>query len=85
MFSDLIQIATIAVSLYAIINWRTFIKRWPITLAVIAALVVNLVFYAGVILGTLPREDHNLLSAIRAFLMALVIAVLPSSLRVYIK
>lgn len=85
MLSDAIQVATIAVSIYAIINWRTFIRRWPITLAVIAALLVNLAFYAGVIFGSLPREDHNLLSAIRAFLMALVIAALPSSLRVYIK
>ena len=80
MLLDIIQVIILIVSLVAAIRWLVILRKWPITIAVIVALLANFAFYSAVSFDALPQCDHNLISAVRVLLMVLVLAALPSTL-----
>jgi hypothetical protein len=77
---DVIQLSSLIVSLFAIGAWSIKLRRWPLTIAVLIAMLVNVAFYFARTLNWLVPTELNLFSAVRVLLLCVVIAAIPFSL-----
>lgn len=77
---DVIQTLSALTCLVAIAAWLLRLRRWPLTLAVVVAMVANIAFYLARTLSLLQPVDLNLFSSVRVLLMVLIIAALPATL-----
>ena len=81
MVLDAVQIVTLILSTIGAVRWVVILRRRPITISVVIALLLNAVFYLAVSFDVLPRSDHNLISRGRVLIMVLIFVALPSTLR----
>ncbi len=81
MVLDAVQIVTLILSTIGAVRWVVILRRWPITISVVIALLLNAVFYLAVSFDVLPSSDHNLISSVRVLIMVLIFVALPSTLR----
>ena len=81
MVLDAVQIVTLILSTIGAVRWVVILRRWPITISVVIALLLNAVFYLAVSFDVLPRSDQNLISSVRVLIMVLIFVALPSTLR----
>jgi hypothetical protein len=74
-----LQLSIIGLALFGIGVWLRRLRRWPLTLAVIVALLSNVAFLIARETKLFTTEDLNLFSLVRVLLLVAVIAVMPFS------
>jgi uncharacterized membrane protein YoaK (UPF0700 family) len=80
-FIDIVQTASLIGSLFAIGAWFIRLRRWPLIIAVVVAMLANVCFYVARTFNLFSPTDLNIFSAVRVLLMVIVIAAIPFSVR----
>ena len=79
--NTVLQLSIIGLALFGIGVWLRRLRHWPLTLAVIVALLSNVVFLIARETRLFSSDDLNLFSLVRVLLLVVVIAVMPFSVR----
>ena len=75
-----LQLTIIAVAGFGIGVWLRRLRYWPLTVAVIIALLSNIIFLIARETKLFSPDDLNLFSLVRVLLLVVVIAVIPFSI-----
>ena len=77
--NTILQLSIIGLALFGIGVWLRRLRRWPLTLAVIVALLSNVAFLIARETKLFSSDDLNLFSLVRVLLLVAVLAVIPFS------
>ena len=78
---DILQIASMVLSVYAAAVWLWHLRAWTLAKAVTLALLVNALFYLAVYNDWLLPSNHNLYSTVRVLVLVICLAALPSVIK----
>jgi len=77
--NTILQLSIIGLALFGIGVWLRRLRHWPLTVAVIVALLSNVVFLLARETKLFSSDDLNLFSLVRVLLLVAVLAVIPFS------
>jgi uncharacterized membrane protein len=79
---DVIQLALTIISIYATVVWLRRMRKYPLTIVAIIALLFNVAFYMARACGLFTPTDLNLFSSVRVLFLIVLIAAIPFLRRV---
>lgn len=76
---DVVQLISVSIAIAAMVIWCVRLRKWPLTLAVVVAMLTNVAFYLSRTFNLFTPQELNLFSSVRVLLMVVIIAVIPFS------